>query len=408
MLLAVLDLAEEGLLADNCIPFDAKLIELFQKYFNKGALASDWSQAALPFFHLRSSNFWHHQLKVGREKHYAALTTSGGGSKRIHDNIEYAFLSDEAFALVSDATIRQNLREFIISLFPPLQSEQLKTTMQTSSAKLGTAFHETFPLDRARLASILETVAAHANDGAKLTYDDFKERSGLGANQVKSFRRYAYGTGLIDDNERLTDFGALVAEQDPQLSTLGTQWVMNYYMTAPHHNGPLFWNHLLTTAFIVGNELTREGTGLLIKEFLTEQGERALADDTYPKTATVFLGSYEKGGGFEALEILRAESGKYRVGQPRPIPPGAFACVLADYWAVKWGEAREVLLSDLTGGELASLLLLSSGEINSLLREASKRGLVNLQRRTPPFQVIRLWDSPDQVWQAQLFAEAVR
>jgi hypothetical protein len=408
MLLAVLDLAEEGLLSENRIYFDARLIERFEKYFHFGANGADLPQATQPFFHLRSSNFWHHKLKTGRDAQYAALTTSGGGSKRIHDNIEYAFLSEGVFEFISDSRTRQNLREFIMSLFPPVQSEQLKTTMQPSNTKLGTAFHETFPLDRSRLAPILETVTAHSNEEARLTYEDFKERSGLGANQVKSFRRYAYGTGLIDENERLTNFGALVTEQDPQLATLATQWVMNYHMTAPHHSGPLFWHHLLKTALIPGNELTREGTGQLIKDFLTQQGDRALADDTYPKTATVFLGSYEKGGGFESLEILRTEAGKYRVGQPRPIPVGAFACVLVDYWAAKWGTAREVLLSDLTGGELAELLLLSSGEVNSLLREVSKRGLVNLQRRTPPFQVIRLWDSPQQVWQSQLFAEATR
>jgi hypothetical protein len=408
LLLAVLELAERDLLDENKIYYDQRLRELFAKYFDAIAEHRDWCQPSLPFFHLRSSNFWHHKMKEGFESKIGAIDAKTGKPTRQLSNIEFAYLSDEAFTLINDVSYRRNLRDFIVAMFPPEQSERIRAMIQPSATKLGTAFHETFPLDRARLTSILETVAAHAGDGTKLTYDDFKERSGLGANQVKSFRRYAQGTGLIDKNERLTEFGSLVAEQDPQISKPATQWMMHYYMVAPHHSGPMFWHHLSTKVLVEGAELTRDSVGQSIKEFLAAQGERALAEETYPKTATVFLGSYEKGGGFEALEILRAEAGKYRVGQPRPIPAGAFACLLADYWAARWGEKREALLSDLAGGELAALLLLSSGEVNALLGELSERGLLHRQRRTPPFQVIRHWDDPASLWREQLYAEGTR
>ncbi len=154
--------------------------------------------------------------------------------------------------------------------------------------------------------------------------------------------------------------------------------------------------------------MTREGTAQIIKSFLTGSGERALADGTYTDAARVFLGSYEPGGGLESLEILSAQGSKYLVGRPRPIAAGAFACVLADYWAARWGNAREALLSELAGGELAALLLLSSGEVNSLLRELSRLGLLDLERRTPPFQVIRRWDDAASLWPLWLFADAAR
>jgi predicted restriction endonuclease len=116
MLLAVLDLADDGLLQENRIDFDTALIERFQKQFSKNADSTDWYQPGPPFFHLRSSSFWRHQIKAGREKEYATLTTSGGGVKRIHDNIEYSMLSPDVFALVSNAATRNNLRNFIVSL----------------------------------------------------------------------------------------------------------------------------------------------------------------------------------------------------------------------------------------------------------------------------------------------------
>lgn len=124
MLLAVLDLSEDGLLHDNCIKFDTALIERFQKRFSQNADSSDWYQPGPPFFHLRSSSFWHHKVKQGREQEYANLTTSGGGTKRIHDNIEYSILSPDVYALVSNPMTRRDLRDFIVSLLDSPKSAE--------------------------------------------------------------------------------------------------------------------------------------------------------------------------------------------------------------------------------------------------------------------------------------------
>ncbi len=114
MMLAVLDLAEDGFIPQNRIYFDATLIECFHRHFASVASENDWSQPALPFFHLRGSGFWFHQVKPGREGIYKTLTTSGGGSKRILENIEYAYLSEEAFLVISNATRRHELRCFLL------------------------------------------------------------------------------------------------------------------------------------------------------------------------------------------------------------------------------------------------------------------------------------------------------
>lgn len=116
MLLAVLDLVESGLLRENCIHFDDHLIRQYKFQHQTHSPPEFWCQPSLPYFHLRTSGFWHHRVKAGRQKAYDELTTSGGGSKRISENIEYAYLSDFAWRVVSDSQQREQLRSAIIRM----------------------------------------------------------------------------------------------------------------------------------------------------------------------------------------------------------------------------------------------------------------------------------------------------
>lgn len=113
LLLAVLDMAEEGLLRQNRIHFDDSLITRFARHFESYQQADDLCQPAPPYFHLRSSHFWHHKVISGKEAAYAKMDTSGGGSKRILDTIEYAYLSNYAFEIVQEERSRRELRAFI-------------------------------------------------------------------------------------------------------------------------------------------------------------------------------------------------------------------------------------------------------------------------------------------------------
>ena len=117
MLLVVLDLLETGEVAENRFAFDDILTDRFRKLFELACQDGDWCHPSEPFFHLRTSGFWFHKPRPGREKACAELDTSGGGSKRILDNIEYAFLDPESFSVVNDATGRAEVRSFILETF---------------------------------------------------------------------------------------------------------------------------------------------------------------------------------------------------------------------------------------------------------------------------------------------------
>lgn len=122
MLLAVLDLFDRKIIVENKIYFNEDLAESFSNIFNLIRIKGDWNQPAPPLFHLRTSNFWKHKIKDGRESQYARLSTSGGGSKRIEDNIDYAYLDSSTYELFSNIGTRQSLRELIITILNPLSN----------------------------------------------------------------------------------------------------------------------------------------------------------------------------------------------------------------------------------------------------------------------------------------------
>jgi predicted restriction endonuclease len=113
MLLAVIDLADEGLLVENRVYLNKALTDRFERHFVRYRRAGDWCQPGPPFFHLRSAEFWHHKVIPGMEPVYAKIRTSGGGTKLIHDTVEYAYLDQSSYALIKRDDTRRDLRRFI-------------------------------------------------------------------------------------------------------------------------------------------------------------------------------------------------------------------------------------------------------------------------------------------------------
>jgi Protein of unknown function (DUF4007) len=399
LLQAVLDLIHDGRLSENEIYFDDKLIAQFKFRFAKGANSEDWEQPTLPFFHLRSSGFWEHKIIEGRELPYSTLTTSGGGTKRIFENIQYAYFQPEVFTLLLDSQARNVVQNFIQN---QLEASAVASVIRTVP-KLGTAFHETFKLSRTGLAQVLSASSEASRQGEKNNTQSLKSNTTLGNNQVKSSRRFAKGVGLIDDKEVPTVFGNLCTEFDQGLSRQETQWVMHYNMAAPWKSGPLYWNHLFCEVFEPDLSVTTEFLVGRIESFLNKSGVDSLAVNTYKTAAAVLVGSYTDDDALGVLKLLQATAtNTYQVQDPVLPTTATFACLLADYWEHNHSGRADVLLSELTAGPLARLLL-AEGRLGPLLSQVEKLGLVRVQRRVPPYQVFRLWDSPADVWQKHLY-----
>ena len=107
LLFAVFDLIEDKQIIDNRIFFNDKLKERFTFYFNKLSANGDRDNPSLPFFHLRSSSFWHHKLRstVKRNQKYSV------SEKSLDTYIEYAYLNPDLFALLKNDKYRNALRQ---------------------------------------------------------------------------------------------------------------------------------------------------------------------------------------------------------------------------------------------------------------------------------------------------------
>ena len=116
MLLALLDLARSGGLADNRIAFAPPLLERYQRFFAAVRTPSDHPNPYFPFFHLAGklrggdTSFWHLQPLPGRETALAALSTVRSLAD-ITDNIACATLDPELFDLLQQPESLEALAE---------------------------------------------------------------------------------------------------------------------------------------------------------------------------------------------------------------------------------------------------------------------------------------------------------
>lgn len=273
----------------------------------------------------------------------------------------------------------------------------------TERKKLGPSFHRSFALSRPGLRQIIE----HSSRD-KISYNGLRETTTLGTGQVRSSPNYALATGLLNEHKELTPFGRFALEHDPSLTSTDTQWVLHYNLSAPLHrslgDGPLFWNWLIRTVLVIGRSWSKDSVALLLEEF--ERGQGTSSGESVPgRFATAFLGTYSHDDALGNLEILRDDGDNtYTVMVPKPPSAGIVACLLADYWAATWGDQKTVLLQEVTSSSLLTLLMQDSGTLNGYLGELQRLDLVQRQRKVRPYQVMRLWDDPAEVWQQHLFA----
>lgn len=393
MLLTVVRLADEGGLKENKVYFDGLLERYFEEQYRTYADRGDWCQPGPPFFHLRTSGLWNHEVKAGRESEYALLTTSGGGSKRIVENIEYAYLSDDTYQVPCNDTSREQLRTFLVSMLTENVSNRLKTS-----------FHETFTLSRDALRQVLTALDSHVKPLRSATEREalLREQTHLGTRYVKAMPRYAVGSGLLDSDYALTAFGRAVVKWDVLIERPDTLWLLHYFLSAPKGPGPVFWHDLVTAELRAGNEFTTEDVEEAIARSAERADGRSLAARSINSAATIYLGTYTKDEALGRLGVLSAmQSGtSYRVLDSDPPSPWAFGYALLHYWQSQFGDQVTINMDELyRDGGLGPIFLCGAGRVNRLLATLQAEGFVDVFRVAPPYQIVLLRSDPQGLLQ---------
>ena len=156
LLLAVLELVDSQK-ADNRFYFNETLKAQFSKYLRIYGAEGDSDRLHTPFFHLRSSGLWYLQPKPGREDALSNLT-SVGGPKEIAENVDFAFLSDEAYGLFANREAAAKIREQLVSILRTRGADRDSVEHGRTDGIIGSLFaHE-----RNAIQDISDGVGAHA------------------------------------------------------------------------------------------------------------------------------------------------------------------------------------------------------------------------------------------------------
>ena len=121
LLLAVLEGIEEGAIRDNRIVITPELITGFKAYCQLLSPGPEYGACPfqLPFFHLRSSKFWHLHARPGRE---LVLTASKSVRSfgHLRDVISFASLDAALWDLLIQLIAREEIRQALLTRYFPL------------------------------------------------------------------------------------------------------------------------------------------------------------------------------------------------------------------------------------------------------------------------------------------------
>ena len=114
LLLAIIELIEQGQICENKTSPSPSLFEIFMKYWSK--ITDRKPNLALPFFHLRSDGFWHLHANAGYET-ALKVTTQIKTVSRLREIVAYASFDNELFLLLTNTHDREVIRQTLIDTY---------------------------------------------------------------------------------------------------------------------------------------------------------------------------------------------------------------------------------------------------------------------------------------------------
>ncbi|MEM9265401.1 MAG: HNH endonuclease, partial [Cyanobacteria bacterium P01_F01_bin.13] len=134
LLLALLELIDQGIVTGNQFKVSPELISIFIQYRDQLSLPKFKADPAQPFYHMsRPKNaFWHLMPKAGHElilESKVRLNTL----RKLRDHIEYGFLDSELFELLKSRVTRSSFIAEILQTWFPSKRDMLEELFQVNS-----------------------------------------------------------------------------------------------------------------------------------------------------------------------------------------------------------------------------------------------------------------------------------
>ena len=114
LLLAIVELIEQGHIRENKILPSPDLFEIFMKYWS--IVTDRKPNLALPFFHLKRDGFWHLHANAGYET-ALKVTTQIKTVSRLREIVVSASFDDELFLLLTNPYDREVIRQTLIDTY---------------------------------------------------------------------------------------------------------------------------------------------------------------------------------------------------------------------------------------------------------------------------------------------------
>ena len=132
LLLAVLELAENGQLPTNEVHLDPTLAEYFGDYW-KAVTSEPTGRIQYPFWFMDSEPFWDLVMQPEFEGKQANKRYPPSG-KQISEWVRFARLDDRLFEALGDATTRDRIRGVIVSTYFPERTERVAEIRQLEAS----------------------------------------------------------------------------------------------------------------------------------------------------------------------------------------------------------------------------------------------------------------------------------
>lgn len=111
MILSIIKGVREGVFSSNRFEYDKlnSIYEaLFRKYFVQGRQVN-LTPMSYPFYHLQTDKFWHLSWKGHRQ-----LTTNSATRSWLERNVDYGYVDEELWLLLSNDDYANRLRDYLI------------------------------------------------------------------------------------------------------------------------------------------------------------------------------------------------------------------------------------------------------------------------------------------------------